>query len=499
MTKKTISKNIKFNTLGQIVVFAINFVLFPFIVSHIGKEIYGAYLLVMTFTGYLGVFDFGVGTALIKYVAEFIGKKDHEQAKKIINASFTFYFIIGLISSIILFLLSFYFDYIFKVDIAHKMVMQRLFLVAASASLFIWIGRTFDSVIQGFQRYDVLTIGNMCASVGTAISAYFIFSNGLGMGWFLAVSYFFIILKYVSFYIISQHRFIKVKIVFPYFNKEIFKKIFSFSIFLFLSNIAGLLIFNFDNFVIGAFVSISAVTVYGAGYVFQNGFRMINSLIGSPLFPAGADMEGKNELQQQKELFFKGTKYMTLFFVPMIIITIVFSKIFIKNWVGDSFMESVLPAQVLMFFWIFNNTVEVGSGLLVAKGYVKERFKFDALNAILNVGLSLILVRYFGILGVALGTTIPMVLVYFPLILYLILKVLQISFFDFFNFAIKKNLLVYGVALVLSLLALNFYSPVNTILVVVEMAVVYAIIMLIGFIFALSSQERKEMLSMIKF
>jgi len=58
LRKKIISKNIKYSAISQAVVFVITLVLFPFIVSHIGKEIYGAYLLVMTFTGYLGVLNF---------------------------------------------------------------------------------------------------------------------------------------------------------------------------------------------------------------------------------------------------------------------------------------------------------------------------------------------------------------------------------------------------------------------------------------------------------
>ena len=102
MIKKTIGKNLKYSALSQGLIFLLNFILFPFIVSHVGKEIYGAYLLVMTFTGYLGIFDFGVGSALIKYVAEAFGRQNIAEAKKVINSSFTFYFFIGILSSLIL-------------------------------------------------------------------------------------------------------------------------------------------------------------------------------------------------------------------------------------------------------------------------------------------------------------------------------------------------------------------------------------------------------------
>ena len=260
-----------------------------------------------------------------------------------------------------------------------------------------------------------------------------------------------------------------------------------------------LLIFNFDSFVIGAFVSVAAVTLYNVGYSLQNGFRAVNSLIFSPIFPASAQMEGKNEEDKQKELLLKGTKYTSLIFTPMVIITIIFAPLFINNWMGLDFAESILPAQVLMSFWLFSTVLQIGSSQLMAKGYVKVIFKISALNAFLNVGLSLLLVKPFGILGVALGTAIPMILVDFPLYLYQMLRALKVSLKEFFNLAIKKNLGVYLVAVIVSFLAIEIFQPTNVFLTIGEMGIVYGIVMLVGFYFFLSSKERQEILFMIKF
>ena len=476
----------------------VNLALFPFIVSHVGKEIYGIYLLVMTLTGYLGVLEFGVTAAVTKYVAEFIGREDTEEIKKIVSASVSLYCIVGLIAAAILFTLSFYFNRVFAIGGANAIVMRQLFLVAAAASLFIWPGKIFMRVLDGFQRYDWLAILNVATAALTGISAYIIFSRGLGMIHFLTLSYTLIIMEYFFAYLIGRHYLLPSKIIFPYFKKEVFKTIFGFSTFLFLSNVVGLLIFDFDSFVIGAFASVSAITLYSVGYNLQNGFRSVNALIGSPIFPASAQMEGKNEHGKQKELLFRGTIYMTMIFAPMVIIMIVFAKLFIHNWMGTGFTESVLPAQILISFWIFNGTLEVGSDLLAAKGYVKVIFKIIALNALLNVGLSLLLVKSMGILGVAIGTAVPMILVSFPLVLYQILKVLKVSFQEFFNRAVKKNLVVYLFAAVLSGLSLAMFRPGNIFLTICQMGAVYTIVMLVGFLFFLSSKEKDEIFFMLK-
>jgi O-antigen/teichoic acid export membrane protein len=497
--KRIISSNIKYNIASQVVGFAVGLATFPFIVSHVGKEVYGAYLLVTTFIGCFGVLAFGEGTALAKYIAEFTGKNDREGTGKIINSTLFFYMIVGFITATALLILSFCFDHIFKIGSADAVIMRQLFWVAAGASLFIWPGRTFDGVLYGLQRFDWLSISNIVATILTGISAYFVFTYNLGMAWFVALFYLFIILRCLVSYIVVRYYTLKINICFPYFDKKTSKMIFSFSFFLFLSTLLSLFIFNFDSFVIGAFTSVSAVTLYGVGYGLQNGFRAINGLMIGPLFPAGADMEGKNEQDKQKELLFKGTKYMTMIFVPGVIITIIFAKLFINNWMGAGFTESILPAQVLIFFWIFSSTINVGASLATAKGYVKVFFKITFLNALLNVGLSLILVKPLGILGVVLGTTIPMVLIDFPLSLYQILKIMKVSFYDFFDMSIKKNLGVYLLAVALSVLALKIFQPANIFLTICEMGIVYGTVILISFYLFLSSKEQKEILFMIKF
>ena len=496
--KRNISSNIKYNIASQGVSFIISLALFPFIVSHVGKEIYGAYLLAMTFIGYFGILDFGVTNTVAKYIAEFNGKNDREKVTKIINSSLFFYIIIGAIIAAILLILSFCFDRVFKIGAADIIIMRQLFWVAALASLFIWPGKTFDGILYGLQRFDWLAISNITTTILTAVSAYFIFTNNLGMVWFLALSYFFIILRYLISYIVLRYHILKTNICFPYFDKETSKMIFGFSFFLFLTSLLSLLIFDFDSFIIGAFASISAITLYNVGYNLQTGFRGINSLIGYPLFTAGAEMEGKNEQDKQKELLFKGTKYMGMIFVPMVIITIIFAKIFINSWMGPGFSESILPAQILIAFWMFNATLQVGGGLATAKGYVKVFFKISILNALLNVILSLILVKPLGILGVVLGTTISMILIDTPMSLYQILKIMKVSFKDFFNLAIKKNLGIYIFSIILPILALKIFQPANIFLIIGEMAVIYAIVILTGFYFSLSSSEKKEILFMVK-
>ena len=489
---KILSKNIKYNVISQIFNSAMFFVLMPFIVSHVGKEVYGVYILATTFTGYLGLLDFGISTAIIKYVAEFSGKSDHDNVNSIVSASFSFYVAVGCATALTLFVLSIFFESLFKVAPANKLIVKQIFLIVSISSLFIWPGRTFEGVLLGSQRYGILAITGNVMTLLSAIATYLILSSGLSIIYYLMASYFFNVLKFGIYYIWSQRHILRRKIIFPYFNQAVFRLIFKFSFYVFLSSIVNVVIFNLDNFIVGAFVSVQAVTLYSVSASLQNIFRFISSLIGGPLFPANAEMEGKGEIEKQKVLLLKGTRLMTLIFIPMVISTIIFSRPLIINWMGEDFTGSIVPAIVLLMFWVFNGALEIGAGMLTAKGHVKDIFNIGIINAIFNLVLSLILVKYLGTVGVALGTSIPMIFINFPLMVNLILRVSGIGFWEYCRVVVNRNFPIYIIIALVSFLLCKFSTPKNLPIVILQMGLSYLAAMAAAYLFVFSCDERRE-------
>jgi len=495
---KLISNNIKYNFLSQVFTLAVYFVLLPFIIAHTGKEIYGIYILVTTFTGYLGLLDFGVSSAIIKFVAEFKGKKEDKKVNEFISATFTFYFLIGLVSMVLLLVMPFCFSLFFKTTVTDKNIIRQFFWIAAIASVVIWPARTFEGVLQGLQKYSWLAVSNFIAALFTGISAYIIFTRGFSIVFYLGVSYIFILLKYIIAYAASKKELATNRIIFPFFDKAVFGKIFNFSLYLFLCSLTNIVIFNLDNFVVGAIVGISAVTLFNVAANLQNVFRMVNSLVGGPLFPVSAELEGQMDQIRQKKLLLKGTQYTTFVFIPMVIITIIFSRHLINSWMGPGFQESVIVAQVLLIFWLFNGILSVGGGILNAKGYVKPLFNIGLINAAFNLILSILLAKRIGILGVALGTTIPMVLFNFPMVLAKIIEVMKIKLSEYIDSCFTQNILIYAVASGLSFILVRFIPPGNIIAVILEMAAAYIGSIFAGYL-AFSRKQKQELMLMLKF
>ena len=494
---KQLGRNYQFLALARVISVIVSFVLFPFIVSHTGKELYGIYLLGMAINGYFGTFDLGIASAVKKYVPEYVGKKDYEEVKNIINTSFSFFIIFGLIVSGILCFLGFLGPKFLKITPGNEMVMRNLFLIFSLTAIFHWPFQMFKGVTEGLQRYDLTAGLEIVFQISYLVGVYFLLTKGFGIISLTILFQVLVVGTDFAFFLISRYYIKGLQLRFPYFPKETFKKIFSFSIYVFLGGLAGIIIFNVDDLVIGAFASVAAIAIYKVSYAMQNIIRGINSMVGAPLFTICAEMEGTSEHEKQKQLLLKGTRYMTLLVFPIITIAIIFSKQFILNWVGEGFREAILPAQILLFFWLFNVTLQTGAGSLTAKGIVRPILWISIIVAASNLILSLIFVRFWGILGVALGTTIPMVLINFPMILFLILKNIKVKFAELFNSSLRNSLLISLLSAVLSIIMIKFLQPSNIFWVLVEMVCIYSGIMLCNYLFVLSSAEKAEVKIML--
>lgn len=487
---RIIGKNISFMAFNRIVAVIVSFFIFPFIVKHVGKEVYGVYLMVMTVTGYFGILDLGVMSALTKYVSEYTGKKDHVIINKIVNASFSFYVLIGAVISILLFACAACFPLFFKVDPSNTKVVRELFTVAAISAIFVWPLNTFRGTVQGLSLWNIDAVVNIFVQVLNALTAFILLSSGYGIVQLFVVSQLLTIIGSAVLYYVGRKK-IGINIAFPYIHIATFKLIFNFSIFAFLSSILNIFLFQIHNIIIGYFVSMSAVTVYAVAYNIQSYFRAINSTLGAPPWTMASEMEGRGDLDGQKKLLIKGTKYMSAVLIPIVLIMLFFVEPFIKYWMGPDFYGSVIPARIIIIFWLFNGTIELASSMLSAKGIIRRPLFIQLGAAVFNILITLSFVKILGISAVALGLSLSMILVSSPFILRLSLKSLGVTLREYYDGAIKYNLPLYGAVTFLSAIISNYLYPKNIYMTLFEMAAIY-ITSLAAYYFTVMQRHEKD-------
>jgi O-antigen/teichoic acid export membrane protein len=81
-------RNVALNISGKSVSILVSLFSAPFIIYHIGLRAFGFWALISAFSQYAGLLDFGVGSALIRYVAELHSLRDYESLARKGAASF---------------------------------------------------------------------------------------------------------------------------------------------------------------------------------------------------------------------------------------------------------------------------------------------------------------------------------------------------------------------------------------------------------------------------
>jgi O-antigen/teichoic acid export membrane protein len=184
----------------------------------------------------------------------------------------------------------------------------------------------------------------------------------------------------------------------------------TFSMYLFVIDIAIQIGFNLDNLVIGAALGTSAVAVYAVAMRLADYQRQMCNQFNGLLFPVIVRFGAVGNTDALRATLVDGTRIALTLVVGVTIGVIAFAEPLIGRWMGPGFAGSVAPLYVLAV----TGVVLVGQGPLgnVLLGTGRHRLvAFVSLaEAIANLVLSLILVRRYGILGVAMGTAVPVVL-----------------------------------------------------------------------------------------
>ncbi|MGL5531435.1 MAG: lipopolysaccharide biosynthesis protein, partial [Culicoidibacterales bacterium] len=175
---------------------------------------------------------------------------------------------------------------------------------------------------------------------------------------------------------------------------------------LFLHNIGTWAVFGTDNLLISAFVGIKQVGLY-SNYTMIIG--QLASLLSPVLGGIGASVGNLIATESKTKSYevFK-TTYLINFWIYAFATIFLYNLVepFINWWLGDGLLLDQLTfSVVLLNFYLSGmratvNTFKTKAGIFAADKYV------PLIEAVINLGSSLILVQYFGLAGIFMGTTI---------------------------------------------------------------------------------------------
>ena len=432
--------------------------LMPLMIHSLGDELYGMWMFAASLLGFYLLFDMGLSSATQRYVSQAIGRESHKEADVIANTSFVLFTVIGVFALLISFVLAYFLPLLLK-NITH-IHLFRIIMLILGANLAISIPmRVFSGILMSHLRFDIQTGIELFKLFVRAALVVLVLKLGYSV---IAVALVFCssdLLGYFLFYIFARKTAPYIRINMKSFDKTKIKTLYGYSWKTLVAQIADKLRFDVDNFVIVAFLGLNFVTVYAiAARLARHFIDLITSVVGI-LTPVFSQYEGKGDFQAIREKFILSTKissYLAIFIGGSLII---FGKAFIQRWMGPQYLEAY-PLLVVLTIPLTLALMQNPS-IQLLYGVSKHNFfaVFNSVEGISNLIISLILVGKFGVMGVALGTAIPMIIIKLFIQPVYTCNAVKLSIAEYYYLLIGSAVKPTFVILTLAYISRNFIAP----------------------------------------
>lgn len=444
MSKSKIVQNVCSNWANLAVTVLIAFLVSPITVRGLGKEMYGVWTLIMSVTGYFTVLDFGVNTAIVRYISSSVAKKEFGQARKVYSTSAAIFGVMGGAVLVFSLVFGFFFQDIFGLQHISRLYLYGVFLVSAldfALGLYFSVYLGSMCALQEYQYVNATSIGvNLVKSVLIVV----LLKGGYGLLALAACQFsatcaraFFQRIRMTRAY--SFLTFSRADV-----SRESLSLIYSYSVYSFVIAIALKLLYYTDSVVIGSFIGVAEITFFAIpSTLLEYLDKLVWSMMGV-LVPVVSSNDSTGADNANVRLYRVGTKYSLLLSLPIVISLYFYGSDFISLWMGPEFgPRSKWVLRFLLIGYALSFTQASAHAILKGMSRHKILSYILAVEAIANLGISLALAKRYGIEGVAIGTMVPLVIATVGIMIYTC-RVLRIGFFDYAARSYLASLLVGG-------------------------------------------------------
>ena len=203
-----------------------------------------------------------------------------------------------------------------------------------------------------------------------------------------------------------------------------------------------------DAIVIAAFMPVSAVAPFALAASMRSYFEDIFVRAGFVFFPAATELDAKGDQEGLRTLYLVSSKFMLLGSILCGSLAIYWARDFFRLWIGSAYAEPAGYPSIAMLFYLLvlgsmvSVAQRIGYQVLLGIRKVGLLAALFAIEGVSNLLASVILVRNYGLLGVALGTLFPAVIVQGFLQPFVVCRALQISLITYCRKVLVRPALV---------------------------------------------------------
>lgn len=334
MITKSLARNVIWNWMGTVCDAAIAFVLAPFLIHHLGAATYGVWILIGSMSGYFGLLDLGVRGSVGRYIAFYSAEKNPDAVNRTLTTAFVFCCAIAFVVFLLLPLIELCFFRAFDVP-AQQVESTRLALRLIVVNLALTFPLSlFDGTLWAHQRFDLLNMVDIPASLTRAAVTLWLVSHGFGLAELAILTLGTATCVGLAKAILSFRINPELRIAPRCLSRESARELFGYGAFNFIITIARMTRIQFTPLLIGALLSPVAVTFYSIPKRLLDYTEKLFAATTGMLTPMSASLQAQGKELLQQQLILRASRVMTTLGAVFLVFYLALGRSLIVLWMG---------------------------------------------------------------------------------------------------------------------------------------------------------------------
>ena len=378
----------------------------PFTLRFLDREEYGIFALASDLLMWLGLLDIGITAGLNVQAAQLSGRPDSERLNRLASTAFFTQNLIVLVVLIVGGAMAFGFPHFFPVrqDLHRTTSTLMAMLVLGSAIGF--STKTFSALLIANQQIHIDNLLRLALIAIRTVLTVVLLKKGWGLYSLAFASLAATVITSMAAVWRTYHLLPGLKIRRELASWGVLKSIGGLGIWFSLGGVAGIVITSLDRVVAAKLISVETVTTLsltGRVYILFGGLL---DQISNTARPMLGQMLGQQKTAEALRVYRHLFRLSTGFAVIAAFSLWAGNEPFVTRWVGaqnfgGSMLSLALALNLIVNSWVLPNRAVLSSALVVRPQTLSR-----IVEAVLNIGLSILLGHYLGLIGIVLGTAI---------------------------------------------------------------------------------------------
>ncbi|MHB8381103.1 MAG: flippase [Candidatus Binataceae bacterium] len=397
------ARNTLWNLIGGIAPFALAVFAIPILVHRLGVYRYGVIALAWLVVGYFGLFDFGLGRTVTKFVADAVGAGDEQYIPDIAWTSLLLMIVCGTSGGALMWGLSPWLAHrALNIPPSMQTETLRALRVLAVSLPFIVSASSLTGILAGLQRFDLINLVRVPLGFFSLLGPLMVLPFSHSIFWIVNVLVAGRVAGWMAL-LLACFR------VFPALRGEVrmrramVRPLLNFGGWVTISSVSSPVIEYFGRFMLSALVSVAAVAYYAVPFQVVTKLLIVPTSMSGALFPAFSSALAQTPARIPM-LLERATRYLFIFIFPAVLVICTLAPEWVFLWLGADFARNSVWAVRWLALGVFANSFAyLAFALIQAANRPDLTGKLHIIEAPFQIFLLWLLIPRYGTAGAAIA------------------------------------------------------------------------------------------------